>query len=368
MKVLIIDDNPAVVKEIRYFCVDNDWECEVVDFSDYSQTIYKFNPDVVVLDWKDDADSDNAGSAILDEIIKDNFRPVIVFSAIEPTIPEIKATKNKSLVYRFTKEDEKVVTDLLEKLNPFIISINDTRKQMSNALIESTKAIHNFIEVGTTPSQDIVKYMLNQRTSQFFNKELFERDNPPAWIQYEYPPVLEHFVVADILRKVSDEMDVNSIGKPEEYAIILTPTCDLARAKETASVMITTGGESRANFCKDFYLSKDEDISSVTGKSKHEDMRRLLTQGTHASKVAIPELKNKIPYMCFNLKKVEIVLNSEIAVNEFDIDAAKHKYYRIATINSPYREQLVWAYMNTACRPGVPERDYLEWAEGMISR
>jgi CTP synthase len=43
-----------------------------------------------------------------------------------------------------------------------------------------------------------------------------------------------------------------------------------------------------------------------------------------------------------------------------------HKYCRIASVDSPFREQIVWAHMINACRPGMPSRDMTLWAKELI--
>ncbi|MGN0716680.1 hypothetical protein, partial [Treponema berlinense] len=67
-----------------------------------------------------------------------------------------------------------------------------------------------------------------------------------------------------------------------------------------------------------------------------------------------------------NLKDLHFVELSSIAIKSNDIDNLKHKFVRIASLNSPYREQIVWAHMVNSCRPGVPDRDYKSWAEALL--
>ena len=39
----------------------------------------------------------------------------------------------------------------------------------------------------------------------------------------------------------------------------------------------------------------------------------------------------------------------------------------MASVSSPFREQIVWAYMINSCRPGMPDRDMTTWAEGIMT-
>lgn len=48
-------------------------------------------------------------------------------------------------------------------------------------------------------------------------------------------------------------------------------------------------------------------------------------------------------------------------------DKAKHRYYRVASVASPFREQVIWAHMINSCRPGMPVRDTIDWAKGILT-
>lgn len=64
--------------------------------------------------------------------------------------------------------------------------------------------------------------------------------------------------------------------------------------------------------------------------------------------------------MTVDLKKVELVAISDIALSLST--CGNHPYVRIISIDSPFREQIVWAHMQNSCRPGVPDRDTENWA------
>lgn len=54
--------------------------------------------------------------------------------------------------------------------------------------------------------------------------------------------------------------------------------------------------------------------------------------------------------MAANLRKLELIAVDEIV-----------DYERIASLDSPFREMVSWAYMQIAGRPGLPERDFDAW-------
>jgi CTP synthase len=73
--------------------------------------------------------------------------------------------------------------------------------------------------------------------------------------------------------------------------------------------------------------------------------------------VPFPALRDKVPTMMADMKDLELI---PIA----DIDAAEpgtSKYFRVAGLDSPFREEISWAYMQNACRPGMPERELEPW-------
>ena len=48
------------------------------------------------------------------------------------------------------------------------------------------------------------------------------------------------------------------------------------------------------------------------------------------------------------------------------IKPEQHDYFRVASVDSPFREQIVWAYMINSCRPGMPDRNMDLWAKELM--
>lgn len=42
------------------------------------------------------------------------------------------------------------------------------------------------------------------------------------------------------------------------------------------------------------------------------------------------------------------------------------KFIRVASIDSPFREALSWAYLQVSGRPGLPERDLEAWSHEIL--
>lgn len=363
MKLLLIEDNKETVKGIYDYACDNEWECEICGFEEANDQIALYDPEIIVMDWMFDAEEVDRGADIFYEIYNKRFRPVIIFSAVAETIELPEDIKGTPLIDILGKGDEQDVINRIEQWNPYIKAVNNLHIELNKSLLSSVQAIDNFMKMESYPGDDVVKYMLNKRTTYYFDTEYIGKE-PPAWIQYEYPPVQKTLLVADILRLCSEEGNKDSAGLAEEYCVILTPSCDMARAKDGQIILIAEC-QGADRFSNDAKLSKGEKSGKETYDKKKDGLIRALHTGYNASKVALPQLPNKIPYMTIDLKSIKQATIGEIALSEKEINE-NTKYYRVASVNSPFREQIVWAHMINSCRPGMPERNMDEWAEGIF--
>lgn len=363
MKVLIIEDNLDTVKGIIDELRDDGWEVQQCDFDKAEEAVNNFNPDMVVMDWMFDVEDTDEGLGIFNKLYENAFRPVIIFSAIADSISLQPEIIDNPLVDLIVKGDEQIIIERIKDWKPYIKAVKELRSDFNNSLLVSVNALDNFMKMPNYPGDGVVKYMLNKRTTYYFDKD-YIGDCPPAWIQYEYPPVLDHLVVVDVLRIISEGTNFEIAGNPEEYYVVLTPSCDMARPNGGMTIIVAQC-EAIERYCPTSKLKQTETIESKEGKKKKENLIKCLNQGYNSAKVALPELPNKIPYLCLNLKNIQQILLSEVAVAEKKI-LKEHKFFRVASINSPFREQIVWAHMINSCRPGMPERDMNTWAEGIM--
>lgn len=361
MRCLIVDDNIDVVKGIKDTLEDRNDICQICDFKDFIKHESEFEPDIIVLDLKDDADQINSGDPIFNRIISQRFIPTIIFSAIAEMYSIPDEVSSHPFIEVLSKGDEDEVIKCIDKWIPYIETVKNFKEQINSSFMESLKALGTFMNLGDKPEGSVMKYMLNKRANQFFDIDNVG-DNPPAWIEYLYPPMKNHLLVADILRKISEETDLDKVGQAEEYAIILTPSCDMANGKTNKILIAQCTKKSDFSQTK---LGKDK-ITDKNGKNKIDRVAKELNTGYNSSKVALPELPSVIPYCTVNLKLLNQVLSSEIALSKEEIND-NHKYYRVASVNSPFREQIVWAHMINSCRPGMPNRDMETWATGILT-
>lgn len=369
MKVLIIDDDLISVKGIIDYCGEKKWECGTADFETAYKQILEFDPDVVVLDWYDDADrmgvdpKDTSGNSLLSLIWKQTFRPVIVFSAIASAI-DINEKLNKcSMLKLLPKGEEEQVCNLLEKIEKVSNALTGFRSDMGAALIESLNGMDKLIDLEDVTC-DATEYVLEKRMAAYFDDK-FVSSLAPSWVQYLCPPIDNCLNVCDILAKKPE--NVEEQYKPENYLLVLTPSCDLycenGRTPKVSNVLCAKCYDKK-KFHNYELLDNLDNISNKT-KGRIDKIKKNLHDGYNERFVALPKFADVIPYMTVDLKELVLLPIENIATNEQNIEE-KIEYIRVASVCSPFREQIVWAHLQNSCRPGVPDRNTEIWAKEIL--
>lgn len=370
MKLLLIEDDFTAVKGIKDNYEDKGWNVEESDFTDAVNKISSYEPDIIVMDWMEDIDTDkDRGRSIFDQF---NNKPVIIFSAAAKAITIDEELENP-FIDKISKGNEEDVINKIDEWEKYLTVVDSVKNQFNDAVSFMMASLKPVIAMDSYPGDEVIKFMLNKQASEFFNSRLVDNESNPIWTQYLYPPLSHNLLVADILKSTTEE----------KYFVVLTPSCDMANRK--VSETLVAACEPAENFyCPADFRNKEYDevsatsVSSVSDKTdnkKSDDKKRaekikvirtLLSYGYNKSKVALPCLPNVFPYLTINLKDLHFFKLSDISLNNMEKDKQNFKYYRIASVNSPYREQIVWAHMVNSCRPGVPERDYDSWAEDIL--
>lgn len=366
MKVLMIEDNVSTIQGLIDAVSDRGWEHIVASFETAEENIYSFDPDVVVMDWMFDEEEAEEGRPILERIVSNEFRPVIVFSAHDlSTVLEDILKQHKLIEFTRKGDDDTKLAEKIDTWEASAIALSRMRHSMNGALIESAKALDSFQKMETFPAPEIVSFMLSRRTIQYF-EQVEVGAQPPMWIQYVYPPITNNLLVADIIRVYSEDTNQLTPGNPSEYRVVLTPSCDMVNHSAEGFKVLTGHCNDKGRFT-DLKLKDNENVNTGKGKEKVGRVVKELQYGYNKAFVALPQLPNVLPYMTLDLKDLDFVLLTEIALTYEDFDKTKHRYYRVASVASPFREQIVWAHMINSCRPGMPVRDTIDWAKGILT-
>lgn len=365
MKVLMIEDNTVTIAGLIDAIADRGWEKKVVSFDKAEEAIYSFDPDVVVMDWMYDEEDTEKGKPILERIVSNEFRPVIVFSALD-LVDELETLSKQFPLVVFTRkgDDDSKLAEQIDGWVDSACALSQMRHSMNTALVESARALDSFQKMEQFPEPSIVSFMLSRRAIQYFEQSEVG-GTPPTWIQYIYPPIAETLLVADIIRVYSEETFDITPGRPEEYWVVLTPSCDMVNHGVPDFKVLTCRCCSKERFT-DQRLAGTENCDSGKGKEKVARVVKELQYGYNKAYVPLPELPNILPYMTANLKDLNFCTLAEIAPSKEAFDKSQHRYFRVSSIASPFREQVVWAHMINSCRPGMPVRDTTSWAKGIL--
>ena len=96
--------------------------------------------------------------------------------------------------------------------------------------------------------------------------------------------------------------------------------------------------------------------SGIQGAPAKRVKSRMLTQGFLASIIPVPALQDMIPSMMADLTDLELIPISDVG------RSGDERYHIVASMDSPFRELVSWSYIQTAGRPGLPDRDLDPWA------
>jgi hypothetical protein len=182
--------------------------------------------------------------------------------------------------------------------------------------------------------------------------------NIKSWEQYLCPPsISDHLLTGDILRVIDGDKN-----DPSSYRVVLTPSCDLVktptRNPKVEDVLLArcVGAE---RLLGDLGLKVDASSKPKVVADVQKKLARFLTQGYGHSSFPVAALPGEFPMMAADFRSLEVIALGDL------VDSAK--YDRIASVDAPFRELFVWAYLSSAGRPGMPDRDFEPWAEAIIA-
>ena len=178
-------------------------------------------------------------------------------------------------------------------------------------------------------------------------------DRLESWEQYLSPPIGSNIKLGDILRKADGEYD-----NPASFRVVLTPSCDLVasggREPKVDNVLV-------ACCCS---MREGLDLTSLKGmrlaKLKDRLPGTVLSYGYFEAVIPFPSLKGRIPTMAAYLRDLEFIPVGDIGISE-------KAFLRVASVDSPFRELIAWAYLQIACRPGLPDRDFDLWRDEIVA-
>ena len=370
MKILVIEDDPGVIDEIEDLLSEAEpaWKVEGMSFEDVKEKTVPYQTDAVILDiFSDISLSIAEGENVYDDLWEKYFRPIVIFSA------GIEASNLKGIVHPFVRKIKKSPENydsLLEALRdfyPLVQPIKNTKDYILTnlSIVVRDVAPHIFeeFEAGTGAERhEAVKRASRRRLAALMDESPNGDAKLVGWEQYIFPPINEDCLLGDVIIKSG-----GSNSEPSDFRIILSPSCDLVKRPKpkikeilVAKCCSVADGLCKAN--KKNMRKNDKNKETIEG---------ILRQGYINSVIPLPKLKGKIPNMFADMKDLELVPWENIIDKEEsgsreeigDKEKSQPKYYRVASVDSPFREMISQVYQLVSTRPGLPEREFESWVK-----
>lgn len=361
LKLLFIEDQPAAIRSVRNLIEKEKKEiqCEEVGFEDAQEKIASFRPDIVILDLLVGGASPGEKEPVglqTRNFIWDNkhFCPIVIYSA-QPEVhdddhdphPFVKSIKKGSYT------EQKVLSAVCEFL-PHVHALKEAERAIANSFSVAMREVAPYaFEAFSDDTQriDTITRSGRRRLAALMDDPPANERSLASWEQYLFPPVSEDIQLGDILRKDDAPRD-----DPASFRIVLTPSCDLATSEDRTPKIAKVLVARCCSIKESLALIGWEEIRENKLKERLPD---ILTQGYFKTIIPFPSLKNRIPTMAANLRDLELIPVKAIG-------ESNKPFLRVASLDSPFRELISWAYMQTAGRPGLPDRAFDSWRKEII--
>lgn len=357
MKILLVEDDPDFIRILRKTIRErklSEEEPLETGFDGAEEKIKTVRPDAVVLDIYDGdpAKGIDRGSNSLGLIRKDHFCPVIVYSANPERVKKVYDEHPLVLYIAKGKDGEEEVAEKLREIKMYVESLRDVREYVQGTFSSVMKEVAPYVfraygEEDAARRTSAIKQAARRRLAAQMDELSGADEKLAPWEQYIFPPISGKIRTGDILRDSSGPAEDPTVA----FRLVLTPSCDLAGKKKVENVLV-----SRCRTVK-------EGFSKAVGGDKISDKNRskvksFLSAGHSNGIIPLPRLEKLIPSMAADLRNLELVPVAEIE-NSGSLENIRYK--RIASLDSPFREMVSWAYLQVAGRPGLPDRDIDTW-------
>ena len=366
IRVLIVDDKRSSVEPVEDLIRQREFEVKIVDFDQFEGEVVRYAPDIVVIDLRREQNGElgngEPGNDVTRKVWTQYSCPIVIYSAL-PELATI-GPEEHPLVRHVKKGfgSEESVLHALEELRPYAEAMrkghDENRLMLAAAMRDAAVQV---LTAETSPDQqvDALFRAARRRYAAALDDTKRQSVRMMAWEQYLVPPLSPDLLLGDILRRRVEKPPPKSPKqeKPREleksdereFVLILSPSCDLARRSDgqpgVQDVLVAC--------CSPI----TKDASSTFAKRKlRSRLPSLLNQGHFDSVLPLPEMGNLIPPMVAQLKRLRVIPYASIAR-----EGGAGEYERVASMDSPFRELVSWAYLQVAARPGLPDRDVRAW-------
>ena len=359
LKVLFIEDKPetieTLIEELKK--VVQGFNHKTENFDDAESALQEFLPDLVVLDVfrGDVAEGDTAGLVNYNFIWDKCFCPIVVYSALPEGISaNVKEHPFVQLVQKGLNTEFRVIS-CIEEFLPHIKALNEVQNNIRQHV---NRELRNIAPLVFPTTDDVGKKQAffvraaRRRIAAMMDTPLNEEI--VSWEQYLYPPAGSNLLVGDLIKKRTGDGN-----EPKNYCLVLTPSCDLVDDEERTPNVDKALVACCADI-KDVLSEVNAEVRTRPDKLKNL-LLPFLRRGYGNFCLPLPEFPGVLPAMAVKLKKLELIELDKIGNDD------ECEYCRVVSVDSPFREMITWAYLQTTGRPGLPKRNFEAWAEDICS-
>ena len=369
-RVLVIDDEEGVRTALKNALEEPgatakggpEWEVRTQGFEKVEDALIRFRPDMVVLDLMEGQiiNETDSGNHSFEQIRDTWFCPVVVYTGFA----DRRGFKEHAQVSQVTKGSNSEV-QVMAKLQEFVPVASMIRSvhqdfdgRIREALRDSVDALRSQIQRHDGFCAAVLSRAVRRQVAARVDLAASTTTALRAWERFLVPPLGSELLLADLLRRKQDAWT-----DPKAFCMVLTPSCDLVeggdRTPNVKHVLVAWCEPLRKLGKMELKAEKD-----LTLKQK-KDLRSILTEGVSGERFVVPEFKGHVPLMAVNLKCLELVKWSRIdrLRDGNDKTSSEPDLLRVASIDSPFREAVAWAYLRVTGRPGMPDTNIDRWLD-----
>jgi CheY-like chemotaxis protein len=361
VKILIVDDEKNTADALKLQIEQSIDQVYVQVQTDFETALGLIRPqsfDVIVLDifQGNIVDQDRAGQELWKLVLNEKFMPVIIYTAGECDVtPEFPADNPIFKCFQKSEGNLVAIASHLAMLKPYMLELREVHKEFSESikrvLLESSRFLWIAESSETQRPRRILRAARRRLAAKMDLETLSTNEKMQHWEQYVIPPLGDSLLTGDIIHeRESDAQD------PNTYRLVLTPSCDLDPhgAAPNVSKILVAKCKQYDEFVKATGISINNDLTETKRKNARKSLSTQLTQSHVGGYIFLPEFKSVLPSMAACLRDLELIPIDQIIPTGGDVVS---QFVRVVSIDSPFREQIAWSYLQVAARPGLPDRD-----------
>ena len=378
MRVLVIDDEKSVREAVESELTEGgasipdglQWDVRSQDFEDVETVLASFRPDMVVLDLAEGQipHEVDTGNQSYELIWQTWYCPIVVYTSHEGkrTFPESDQVVE---VIKGSGSDAQVVAHL-QRFVPVARMIRSVHEDFDGRIREALRdSVHTLRrQIGTGDdglANSILPRAVRRLVAAHVDAGASEGGALEPWERFVIPPLGDHLLTADILRRVDAKWCME-----DAFRLVLTPSCDLVRwgssPPKAARVLVAEcepiGSLGALN------LRPERGLNEAQRDSQRKKLRNFVREGISGPYVPVPRFRDHVPLMVANLKRLNLISWDRILEEDSTPEAldGQDTYRRVASTDSPFREMVVWAYLRVTGRPGVPQIGADDWIQHIL--